>query len=226
MGPKRKYGLLRRFAPRNDGPIRSNLFLGVGNTHAGAHVALNTVGRDRIAQAVLRKRLHAGDRLGEMPRRPRHQHLFVRHAAIAPLRIARQRQAGLAGLERPPPRIRARGLADHAPFEFLVAGVLQAVDENDHLRWRRIDQADVGWVEPAAGERADDEGLIFAMWDDVQRFLAQARVLGILVPDADVSLTGKPLLVLRREANDGAALRADEIVGGDTDGPAQPRAHG
>src|SRR3979490_3396004 len=83
-----------------------------------------------------------------------------------------------------------------------------------------------GGVEPAAGERADDEGLIFAMWDDVQRFLAQARVLGILVPDADETLPGKPLLVLRREANDGAALRADEIVGGDTDGPAQPRGHG
>src|ERR1700682_805248 len=88
---------------RNDGFLELALFPAVGNAHAGAHVALDTIGRDRIAQAVLRKRLHARDSLGEMRRRQRHQHLFIRHAAIAAFRIARQRQAGLAGLERPPP---------------------------------------------------------------------------------------------------------------------------
>ncbi len=197
----------------------------VGNAHAGAHVALDAIGRDRIAQAVLRQRLHAGDRLGQMRRRQRHQHLLVRHAAIAPLRKARQRQAGLAGLERPSPGIGARGLADHAPFEFLVAGILQPVDQNDHLARRRIDQTDIRRIEPPAGQRAHRQRLVFAVWNDIERFLALARILGGFMPDADVSFTGEPLLVLRREPDHGAALRADEIVGGDADGPAQPRGH-
>ena len=95
--------------------------------------------------------LHADDRLGEMRGRQRHQHLLVRHAAIAPLRKARQRQAGLAGLQRPPPGIGAGGLADHAPFELLVAGILQPVDQDDHLAGRRVDQANIRRIEPAAG---------------------------------------------------------------------------
>ncbi len=97
---------------------------------------------------------------------------------------------------------------------------MQAVDENDHLARRRVDQANIGRVEPAAGERAHRQRLVFAEGDDVQRLLALARILGILVPDADVSLTGKPLLVLRGEPDHRAALRADEVVCGDADGPA------
>src|ERR1700691_836663 len=42
------------------------LFLAVGDAHAGAHVAVDTIGSDRIAQTVLRQRLHARDRLGQI----------------------------------------------------------------------------------------------------------------------------------------------------------------
>ena len=48
------------------------------------------------------------------------------------------------------------------------------------------------------------------------------RVLGGAVPDPDIGLALEPLFVLWSEADDGAALRADQIVGGDADGPAQP----
>jgi len=83
----------------------------------------------------------------------------------------------------------------------------------------------IGWVEPTASERAHHQRLVFAEGDDIQRLLALARILGILVPDADVGLAGEPLLVLRRKADHGAALRADQIIGGDADGPAEPRGH-
>src|SRR6266404_2414087 len=160
-----------------------------------------------------------------MRRRQRHQHLFIGHTAIAPFGVAGQRQAGLAGLERPAPRIRASSLPDNTPLEFPVSCPLQPVDQNYHLTRRRVDQTYIGRVEPAAGERAHCQRLVFAEGDDIQCLLALACILGILVPDADVSLAGEPLLILRGEPDHRTALRADEIVRCDTDSPAQPRGH-
>src|SRR5437763_16143041 len=76
----------------------SCLFSGVGNAHASTDVALDPIRRDRVTQSILGERLHARDRLCQMPRRQRHQHLFIRDAAVATLREAWQRKAGLAGL--------------------------------------------------------------------------------------------------------------------------------
>jgi hypothetical protein len=45
------------------------------------------------------------------------------------------------------------------------------------------------------------------------------------VPDADIVFAGEKLFVLRRKPDHGAALRADEILTGDADGPAEPRGH-
>ena len=194
----------------------------VRHTHARAHVGLDSIGRDRITQAVFCQLLHARYRLGQVRRRQRHQHFLVRHAAVAALGEARQRERGLAGLQRPPPRIRARGLADHAPFELLVAGILQPVDQDDHLARRRVDQADVRRIEPPAGKRAHRQRLILAERNHVERLLALARVLGGTVPDADIVFTGEPIVVLGAKPDHRAALRADEIVGGNADSPAEP----
>jgi hypothetical protein len=60
---------------------------------------------------------------------------------------------------------------------------------------------------------------------DIERFLALARVLRGGVPDTDVVFSGEPLLVLWRKANHRAALRADQILSRDADGPAEPRCH-
>src|SRR3954468_3375213 len=201
------------------------LLLRVAHAHAGTDIALNTIGRDRITQAVLRQRLHAHNRLGEMFRLQGHQHLLVRYAAIAPFGIAWQGQAGLTALERPAPGIGASGLADHAPFELLVSGILQPIDQDDHLPRRRIDETDVRRVEPAARQRADCERLILPERNHIQRLLALACVLGRAVPDPDIVFAGEPFLILRYKTDHGAALRADEIVGGDADGPPQTRRH-
>jgi hypothetical protein len=45
------------------------------------------------------------------------------------------------------------------------------------------------------------------------------------MPDTDIIFTGEPFFVPGAEPDHGAALRADEIVGGDADGPAQPGSH-
>src|SRR6202012_83660 len=45
--------------------------------HPGPHGGWYPRGRDRIAQAIFRKLLHAGDRLGEIGGLERHQHLLV-----------------------------------------------------------------------------------------------------------------------------------------------------
>src|SRR6185312_4684019 len=59
--------------------------LAVADRHAGAHVLLNAVLRERIAEAVLGERAHAFERLQQLVGRKRHQHLVVVDAAVAPL---------------------------------------------------------------------------------------------------------------------------------------------
>src|SRR5579872_2067547 len=78
--------------------LQNKSFLAVGDAHAGARIALDTIGRDRITQAVFRKLLHALDRFGKMRRLERHQHFLVGNAAITPLGKTRQGKTGLAGL--------------------------------------------------------------------------------------------------------------------------------
>jgi hypothetical protein len=48
------------------------------------------------------------------------------------------------------------------------------------------------------------------------------RILGPIVPDADHVLAGVPFLILRKtQPDDGAALRANQILAGDADRPAE-----
>src|SRR5207237_3514748 len=49
-------------------PVLQNLFLPIRHAHAGADIVLNAVRRDRLAQPVLGKLFHAGDRLGKIGR--------------------------------------------------------------------------------------------------------------------------------------------------------------
>src|SRR5205823_3636203 len=105
-------------------------------------------------------------------------------AAIPALRETWQRQTGLTGFESPPPGIGAGGLTDYAPFELLVTGILKPVDENNHLTGRRVNQAYIRWIEPPTGERAHRQRLELPEGNDIERVLALARILGILMPDA------------------------------------------
>src|SRR5262249_1872463 len=79
--------------PRNS--QRGSAAAGVADGHAGPHILLDAVLRERVAQPVLRQGSHAGDRLRQVIGRHRHQHLVIEHAAIAPLGKARDRQARL-----------------------------------------------------------------------------------------------------------------------------------
>src|SRR6185312_1573132 len=106
-----------------------------------------------------------------------------------------------------------------------VAGILQPVDQDDHLARRRIDEADVRRIEPACGQRTYCHRLVLAERDDVERLLALACIFRRAVPDADVICTLEPFLVLGGEPDHGAALRAHEIIGGNADGPAETRGH-
>src|ERR1700723_2054370 len=140
--------------------------------------------------------------------------------------MALARSEGLSAISisssGPPPRIRACGLADHAPFELLVAGILQPVDQDDHLARRRIDETNIRRVEPAACERTDHHRLILPERNDVECLLAFVRILGRAVPDPDIVCAREPFLVLRPQSNHRAALRTDEIVCRDAHGPAEP----
>ena len=89
----------------------------------------------------------------------------------------------------------------------------------------RVDQTDVRRIQPTARKRAHRHRLISSERHDIERFLAFARVFSGAVPDADIIRTLEPFVVLGRETYHGAALRADEIVGGNTHGPAQARGH-
>src|SRR5262249_19955102 len=119
------------------------VLLCVRDGEAGARVRLDAVRRNRIAQTILVERGGALDDLWQKARRNGHEQLVVGHAAVATLGIARDRQRRLAGLQRFPPRIRARGLTDRRERHLPVAAPLQAVDEKNHLDGRAVDQADI-----------------------------------------------------------------------------------
>src|ERR1700761_2216533 len=64
-----------RLRPPYDPLLRSShasSLLPIAHAHAGAHVALDAVRRDRVAQAIFGKLLHAADGFREMGRLQRH----------------------------------------------------------------------------------------------------------------------------------------------------------
>src|SRR6202012_3373827 len=75
------------------------------------------------------------------------------------------------------------------------------------------------------GERTYRHRLIASEGNDIERLLPLARILGRTVPHPDIVCPREPFLVLRAEPDYGTALRADEIIAGDADGPAEPRGH-
>ena len=85
----------------------------------------------------------------------------------------------------------------------------------------RIDQADVGRVEASVRERRDHHGAIAPVRHRMHRVLVRRGVLDRLEPHPGHVLARKPLLVLRMQADHGPALLADEVFGGDPDGPVQ-----
>jgi hypothetical protein len=70
-----------------------------------------------------------------------------RPAHPAPLRLARDRKTRFAGFERSTPGVRASRFSDDAPLKFATTGPLKAVDENDHLAGRRVEETNVGGIE-------------------------------------------------------------------------------
>src|SRR5262249_27857357 len=123
--------------------FRRLLLVRVRDGEAGGGVGLDAVRRDRVAQTILVERREPLDDLRQKARRNGHEQLVVGHPAVATLGVARNRQRRLAGLQRFAPRIRARGLTDRRERHLPVAAPLQAVDEENHLAGRAVDQADI-----------------------------------------------------------------------------------
>ena len=72
------------------------------------------------------------------------------------------------------------------------------------------------------GERRDRQRLKAAVGHAFHCRLMWSRVLGPAVPDPDHVLAGTPFIVFcQAEADDCSALRADEVLAGDADGPAE-----
>ena len=74
---------------------RASALAGVALCHALGWLGLRAERHDRIAQPRLRQALQPGHRALQVRGRARHQHLVVRHPAVAPLGEARDRQADL-----------------------------------------------------------------------------------------------------------------------------------
>src|SRR5438128_2416465 len=151
--------------------------IGIASGHALAHILLDSVLRKGISKAVFRQSLHSRYRFGHILRRQGHQHLVVEHAAITPLGEARDGKGGLAGGKRASPAVGAGALSHDAPIEFLVARPLQSIDEVHHGARRRIEESDVGRVEPAGGERRHGQRFVSPVLDAVHRGLVSACVL-------------------------------------------------
>src|SRR5262249_51691451 len=101
----------------------------------------------------------------------------------------------------------------------LVARPLQPVDHEDHLAGRPVEEADVGWIEAAGGERGDRHGLVTSVGDAIHGVLVEARVFLRLEPHAGHTRARDPLLGLGMEADHRAALRAHQVLHGDPHRP-------
>ena len=90
---------------------------------------------------------------------------------------------------------------------------------------RGVEQRDVGRIEPAGGQRRDGQRLVLPVLDAMHRRLVRARHppasrttrRSCACPSFQSSSLARP------KPDHGAALRADQILGGDADGPAEPR---
>src|SRR6516162_1179929 len=109
-----------------------------------------------------------------------------------------------------------------APIEALVARPLETVDEVDHGTRRGVEQRDVRRVEPAAGERCHGERLVAAVGHAFHGRLMGGCVVWGAVPNTDHVLSGTPFFVFcETEPDDRPALRADEILARQPDGPTE-----
>ena len=96
---------------------------------------------------------------------------------------------------------------------------MQAIDEQDHLRGRGVDQGDVRRVQAATRQGADCHRFVIAERCQIHRLLVLGGVGSGLVPNAGHALAGKPLLVAWRQANHRTALIANQVGGGDAHRP-------
>ena len=151
--------------------------IGIASGHAFAHVLLDSVLRKGISKAVFCQSLHSRYRFGHILRRQGHEHLIVKHAAVAPLGEARDGQGGLARGKRATPAVGAGAFSHDAPIELLVARPLQSIDEVHHGARRPIEERDVGRIEPAGGERRHGQRLVSTVLDAVHCGLVSACVL-------------------------------------------------
>jgi hypothetical protein len=119
----------------------------IGYRQPRSSIGLDAVLRNRITQSVRYKPLHSFDGLWQKVGRNCHQQLVVEHTPVAPLRIAWDRKTRFAGFERATSRVGASRFSDGTSLKFAIAGPLKAVDENDHLARRRVEETNIGGIE-------------------------------------------------------------------------------
>jgi hypothetical protein len=108
-------------------------------------------------------------------------------------------------------------------LKFLVTGPLQAVDEDNHLAGRRVDEAYIRRIQASTGERRNRHSCVSSIGDYIHSLLVRGGIFERRVPYPGHLLARKPLLVLRMESDNGAALRAHQVLLSDTDGEAESR---
>ena len=111
------------------------------------------------------------------------------------------------------PQSRAGGFPHATPFELFVAGPLQAIDEENHLRRGGIDEADVRRIQATAGHGANGDAGVGAVARPIHGGLVGCRVLLSFVPNAGHAIAGEPLVIGFVQADHRAALGPHEILG-------------
>src|SRR5262249_46365346 len=161
--------------------------------HAFRRIGEGTVKRTGMAQSRFGEPLQSFDRAREFGRRQRHQHLVIGDAAIAPLGIAGDGKARLSRLERVAPGIGAGALAGDREVVALVGLPLQAIDEEDHLPGRAVEERDIRRIEPRRAQWRDDQRIVPAGWHPRHVALMRRRGVLVLEPDAGHALAGEKI---------------------------------
>jgi len=102
---------------------------------------------------------------------------------------------------------------------------LQSVDQQYHLTGGRVNQADIGRIEPSACQRRHRHGAIPTLWNPIKRRLSSRRIFLACMPHAHIASAVKPVGVLNSKTKHATALIANKILCCDANSPSKTGSH-
>ena len=161
--------------------------------------------------------------LGQEVWRNGHNQFIFHHTAVTALGKARNRQTGFTTSKGLALAISTGRFTDAAKGKLLLTCPLQAVDEQNNLRWRCVDKANIRRSEAATNQRAYRHGLIMAEGHHIHGCLMRGGVFSGAKLNPVHAVPRKPFPTARMQAYNGAALGSNQVLCSNAYSPAIAR---